>query len=103
MSHSKKNLQLVKLLIDAEPTVCRSVLKTAASNFITFLGEVAINILHQNITITDHYLNKLRTHSKVIRDLGSKRIKNRRRQKLCVEHHKVVQLMLKASVSQLTE
>lgn len=103
MTRSKKNIDLAEFLIEADPEVCKSVLKTANSNFIKFVGEVAVNILLENIKVTDHFLNKLRHYSKVIRDLGSKRIKHKRRQKLCVENHRVVQLMLKASISHLKD
>ena len=103
MTHSKKNTNLAEFLIEAEPNVCKSVLKAATSNFIKFVGEVAINILLENIKVTDHFLNKLRPHSKVIRDLGSKRIGQKRRQKLCVENPRVVQLMLKAAISHLKD
>lgn len=101
MKHSKEHINLAKLIIESDPAVCKSVLKSVNSGFIHFLGEIGLNILLENITLTGHYLSKLQSHSQFIRDLGSKRIKLRRRRKLCLEHHKIVQLLLKAVISNL--
>lgn len=99
----KKNQNLIQYLSIAEPKVCKNILKSVGDDFIHFIGEIALNILIGNITLSDYLLDKLQPFSQTIRDLGSRRIRNNRRRRICIQNHQAVCFMLKSVLPQLVE
>lgn len=98
----QKNLKLVKLILQADSDVQKSILRTVKDGFIEFLGEIALNILGGVLPLSFHFKNKLQPHAWFIREIGSKRVKHKTRRKLCIKNLQILNLMLKAVTSHLT-
>ena len=99
----KKNQNLIQYLSIAEPDICKNILKSVTDDFIHFIGEIALNILTGNITLSEYLLDKLHPFSQVIRDLASRRIRNKRRRRICIKNYKAVCFMLKTVLPKVVE
>lgn len=96
-------MQVVEFLLSADSTLQKSLLKAVHDDFITFLGEMALNILEGVIPLSKHFKRKLQPHAAFIRNLGSKRLKATSRRRLCVTKSELIVSILKAVHSDLTE
>lgn len=99
----KSYLQFIDLFLHAEQGVQKSILRAADPDFIQYVGEVALNILEGVVPLSPYFKRKLKPHAQVIRSLGSSRVKQVTRRKLCVKHTALVARMLTAALPYLRE
>lgn len=97
MKNIDKHINLITTIIESHDSVVKAILKSVDKKFITFLGELALNILKKVITISSYYITKLKKYTSIVRLIGSTKINPEKRRKLCVQHSKAVVILLKAS------
>lgn len=96
-----KHLQYINLFLLANTGVKKGLLQSVHDNFIHFLGEIALNILSETISLSQYYKKKLQSSAMFIRAIASKKVKAKARRKLCIKNIAALSLMLKAVHSQL--
>jgi hypothetical protein len=96
MKEAERILCLVNIILDSTDTFIKGIFKYCEIELINFIGEVSINLLQENISVSEYYKNRLGRDSSIIRSLGSRKVKHRYRRQLCVKHHEIVCLMLRA-------
>lgn len=104
MRISGKNIALVRYLAtisSKESSVSKNIFKSVDKNFIHFLGEIALNILVENIIISDKEAKRLAPFVSLIRKIGSKSINSKNRRNLCIANPTGVCLMLKVVLPDL--
>jgi len=79
----------------------KAILRSCSDQMIKLIGETALNVLHEVISLSPHFKNKLQTHAHVIRSIGSKRVKWSGRRQLCIRHSEIVGLLLRAASDEL--
>lgn len=99
----KGYLQFIELVLHAEKDVQKSILRAADADFIQFLGEIALNMLDEVIPLSPYFRRKLKQQASIIRSLGSRRVKQNTRRRLCVKHSDLIATMLKAAMPYLLE
>jgi hypothetical protein len=95
---SKKNMELAIFLVAkaGQDKVIRAILKECDDSFIQFIGEVALNVLYANVSISNHYKRKLKDSAGFIRSLASKSVKSDTRRRLILKQWKTVVILVKA-------
>lgn len=96
MKKLDKHLELISTIIKSNDKVVKTILKTCDKSFINFIGELSLNILKEVIILTKYYIKRLKTFSKIIRLIGSNKVKIEKRRRLCVKYNNVIILLLKA-------
>jgi hypothetical protein len=62
------------------------------------LSQIAVNILHGNIPITEDYKKKLRRYRDVIRSIASKQVGRARKKQTLLRFHTVIPLLMKPTL-----
>jgi hypothetical protein len=96
MKEAERILCLVNIVLDSSDNFKKGIFKYCENEFIKFIGEVAINLLKENITVSEYYKFRLASDSSVIRSLGSRKVKQKYRRKLCIRNYNIVSRLLKA-------
>ena len=68
----RKNLPWIQILNNADPKVCKKILKTVPNEVILCLCEIINNYLHGNIPYSKKDLQKLKKYKGCLRCLASK-------------------------------
>lgn len=97
MKNIDKHINLINTIIESDDSVVKAILKSTGKEFITFIGELALNILKKVISISNYFISKLKKYSNNVRLIGSSKISTVKRRKICVQSSKVVAILLKAS------
>jgi cystathionine beta-lyase family protein involved in aluminum resistance len=79
-----------------QETVIRAILKECDDSFIQFIGEVALNVINGNVSISKHYKSKLKKHAHFIRSLASKSVKSDTRRRIILKQIETVVTLVKA-------
>jgi hypothetical protein len=96
MKEAERILCLINIILESPDSFKKAIFKFCEKELIKFIGQVALNLLKENIVLSDYYKSRLAANSGIIRSIGSRRVKERFRRKLCVQNHDVVTLLLKA-------
>lgn len=81
----KKNQHLLYSLLDANPKLTRAIINSADIGLIKALAEIGLNILKNNLKITDQQKEKFRKYKNVLRRISSKYLTNKKKRKLLTQ------------------
>lgn len=77
-----RNHSLLKLLLKATPKQRRVILQAATDEFILCLCELALNVLHGNIPLTQQQHQKLKRNRTEIKFVADKKVRVKRKRRL---------------------
>lgn len=81
----KNNLDELKVLKKAKPSLRKSILKSADKDLICCLSECCYNILNGNVKLSPENKKCLTKHGKHLRQLASKRVSLKKKRNLLVQ------------------
>jgi hypothetical protein len=98
----KSDKQLALFLAKSrDMEVMRGIIKSSPDTFIQFIGEIALNVLSGNVSISKHHKSKLAKSADIIRLLASGKVEVSRRRTLIMKNTKVVLSLINSVKSHL--
>lgn len=78
----KRNLALLKLLLQSSPQQRKAILCSASDDLIAAISEIALNTLKGNIPLTPYQIRVLKKRRGIIKNLSNKRLPLKKKKQL---------------------
>ena len=78
----KKNAEILRVLAQATPHMCKAIIRAADRELMTCLCECAQNILNGNVPLTKSHLKHLQWYRSDVRTLAKKRAPKHKKKKI---------------------
>ena len=99
----KKNAQLLRVLAQAKPHMCKAIIGAADRDLVTCLCECAQNILNGNVPLSKSHLKHLQRHRTDVRKLAKKRTAKHTKKKILQKGGFLSALLAPIAVEVLTK
>ena len=98
-----RNSAFLKAIYHTEPLQRKAMIETTEEERIRTLCDLARNILHGRIYVSNSYKDKLKEYTYVIRSLASSRVDVARKRRTLLAYHKLIPLLIKPVLHLLDE
>ena len=99
----KKNAQLLRVLAQAKPHMCKAIIGAADRDLVTCLCECAQNILNGNVPLNKSHLKQLQRYRTDVRKLAKKRTAKHTKKKILQKGGFLSALLAPIAVEVLTK